>query len=136
MTERTYVHPASWTPAPGYTPAVAAGGGRLLFVSGQVALDTAGQLVGGDDFSAQAQQAFDNLKTVLSAAGASFDDVVKFTYYIVDLDQAKVKAVRALRDVILPRERRPASTLIGVQALVDEGMLIEIEAIAELPPGR
>ncbi len=136
MSQRTYTNPASWAPPPGYTHAVTTGGGRLVFVSGQVPLDAGGQLVGGADFEAQARQAFENLKTVLAAAGSSFDDVVKMTYLVVGLDEAKVKGLRAIRDGFLSKERRPASTLLGVPALFRADVLVEIEAVAELPPGR
>ncbi|HEU4537694.1 MAG TPA: RidA family protein, partial [Polyangiaceae bacterium] len=108
----------------------------LLFVSGQVPLDAAGQLVGRGDFDAQARQVFENLKTVLAEAGASFDDVVKMTYLVVNLDQARVLSLRSIRDGFLPKELRPASTLLGVQALFRADVLVEIEAVAELPAGR
>lgn len=133
---RTYTNPPSWAPPPGYTHAVATGGGRLLFLSGQVPLDARGQLVGGADFEAQARQVFENIKTVLASAGASFDDVVKMTYLVVGLDAAKVKTLRAVRDVYLPAGRRPASTLFGVPALFRDDVLLEVEATAELPAGR
>jgi 2-iminobutanoate/2-iminopropanoate deaminase len=136
VSQRTYTNPSSWAPPPGYTHAVATGGGRLLFVSGQVPLDAAGRLVGGADFDAQAKQVFENLKTVLAEAGASFADVVKMTYLVVNLDPAKVLSLRSIRDGFLPKEGRPASTLLGVQALFREDVLVEIEAVAELPAGR
>lgn len=134
MSQRTYTNPSSWPAPPGYTHAVSTGGGRLVFVSGQVPVDAAGRLVGGADFEAQARQVFENLKVVLAAAGASFDDVVKMTYFVVGLDEAKVKALRTIRDGVLAKDRRPASSLLGVQALVREDVLVEIEAVAELPP--
>lgn len=137
MKERTYTNPTSWPAPPGYSHAVTTGGGRLIFVSGQVPLDTAGQLVGGTDFDSQAKQVFENLKTVLAAAGASFDDVIKMTYFVVGLDANRVKSLRAIREgVFSSKERRPASSLLGVQALFREDVLVEIEVIAELPAGR
>jgi 2-iminobutanoate/2-iminopropanoate deaminase len=137
MKERAYSNPSSWAPPPGYSHAVTTGGGRLVFLSGQVPLDAAGQLVGGADFEAQTRQVFDNLKAVLAAAGASFDDVIKMTYFVVGVDANKVKGIRAIREgYFSSKERRPASSLLGVQALFREDVLIEIEAIAELPPGR
>ncbi len=73
---------------------------------------------------------------MLAEAGASFADVVKMTYLVVNLEPAKVLSLRSIRDGFLPKERRPASTLFGVQALFREDVLIEIEAVAELPAGR
>lgn len=133
MPHRTYVNPAAWAPNPGYTPAVATAGRRLLFVSGQVALDAEGRLVGRSDFVGQVRQSFENMKTVLAAGGASLNDLVKLTYFVVGLDETRVKTLRTLRNEILPVVGRPASTLLGVSALAEEGMLIEIEGIAELP---
>jgi enamine deaminase RidA (YjgF/YER057c/UK114 family) len=105
----------------------------LLFVSGQVALDAEGRLVGRSDFVGQVRQSFENMKTVLAAGGASLNDLVKLTYFVVGLDETRVKTLRTLRNEILPVVGRPASTLLGVSALAEEGMLIEIEGIAELP---
>ena len=136
MTERLYVNPPAWATPPGYTHAVGSRGGRLLFVSGQVPVDAAGKLVGGADFKAQARQAFDNLGTVLAASGASYADVVKLTYFVVGLDGERLLALREVRDAVLPPERRPASSLLGVAALFRPDVLVEIEAVAELPPSR
>lgn len=136
MTARTYTNPPQWPLPPNYTHAVATSGGRLLFISGQVPLDATGQLVGGTDFEAQARQALDNLETVLTAAGASMDDVVKVTYFVVGLDSAKLTALRSVLETAYAKERRPAASLLGVQSLFREGVLIEIEAVAELPPAR
>lgn len=134
MKDRMYINPPAWAPPPGYSHAVGTRGGRLLFVSGQVPLDAAGQLVGGTDFTAQARQAFRNLHTVLTTAGASFDDVIKLTYFVVGLDGERVLALRAVRDEVLPPGHRPASSLLGVAALFRADVIIEIEAVVELPP--
>lgn len=126
------VNPAGWSPAPGYSHAVATSGRPLLFVSGQVSTDAGGKVVGAGDFAAQAEQAFQNLRTVLAAAGASFADVLKLTYFVVGLDDERLMMVRRVRDRFLA-EPPPASTLLGVQALARRDFLIEIEAVAEVP---
>jgi enamine deaminase RidA (YjgF/YER057c/UK114 family) len=110
-------------------------GGRLLFVSGQVQVSSAGEgsIVGVSDFPMQVRQVFDNLQTVLSAAGARFSDVVKMNYFVVDLSPEKLQVVRDIRNEYLPSTRRPASTLVGVAMLFDERALIEVEVVAELP---
>lgn len=131
---RTAIHPAGWPPPAGYSQAIATRGGRLLVISGQVPLDAAGNLVGGTDFQAQARQAFANLGRVLAAAGASYGDVVKLTYFVVGLDHDRLLAVRTARDEVLPHGDPPASSLLGVTALFRPDVMIEIEAIAELPP--
>ena len=108
-----------------YTDAVRAGG--LLFLSGAIAVDGDGRLVGGDDVVAQARQVFANLEAVLAATGAGFADVVKVTVYLTDVDDRA--AVNELR-----KERfgaaRPASTLVEVSRLAVPGARIEIDAVA------
>jgi reactive intermediate/imine deaminase len=111
-----------------YTDAVRAG--DLLFVSGCVAFDAEGRLVGGDDVVAQARQVFRNVGAVLEAAGAGFGDVVKVTVYLTDVDdRAAINPVR--REVF--GDARPASTLVEVAALAVPGAKLEVEAVALLP---
>ena len=111
-----------------YTDAVRAG--DLLFVSGCVALDADGNLVGEGDVVAQTRQVFENIGLCLSAAGASFDDVVKVTTFLTDIgDRAAVNLVR--QEVF--GGARPASTLVEVSALVLPEFLIEVEAVAVVP---
>ena len=114
---------------PGYSHAVRAGG--LIFVSGQVALDANGSVVGVDDMGAQARQAFRNLGAVLDAAGASFADVVKLTYFVCDVTE--VAAIRVARDEFVNTAEPPASTLVEVSALFAPDLLVEIEAVAVAP---
>jgi reactive intermediate/imine deaminase len=107
--------------------------GTLLFVSGQVALDAEGRLVGRGDVAAQAEQVFANLKAILEANGASFRDVLKMNTYIVDMTQ--LAAVRAIRQRYFG-DHRPASTAVGVTRLAQEEFLIEIEVVAALAARR
>jgi reactive intermediate/imine deaminase len=114
-------------PVSHYTDAVRAG--DLLFVSGCIAVDGGGRLVGGDDVVAQTRQVFANLKAILAAAGASIRDVVKVTVFLTDvLDRAAVNSVR--EEVF--GETRPASTLVEVSKLVLDGARVEVEAVALL----
>jgi len=113
-----------------YTDAVRFG--NLLFVSGVAPLDEDGRLI-SMDVIAQARQVFTNLKKVLLAAEADFQDVLKVTVYLTDVtDRARVNPVREQYF----GSARPASTLIGVKALAVEGMKIEIEAVVGLKGGR
>lgn len=108
-----------------YTDAVRAG--DLLFVSGCIAVDGEGRLVGGDDVVAQTRQVFANIETVLAAAGASIRDVVKVTVFLTDVgDRAAVNTVReeVFGDI------RPASTLVEVSKLVIDDARVEIEVVA------
>jgi reactive intermediate/imine deaminase len=116
---------------PGYSHAVRAGG--LIFVSGQVPFDEHGSVVGPGDMAAQTRQAFTNLGAVLAAAGASFPDVVKLTFFVCDI--AQLAAVRSARDEFIDTTNPPASTLIEVSRLFVPEVLIEIEAVAVAPDG-
>jgi reactive intermediate/imine deaminase len=111
-----------------YTDAVRAG--ELLFVSGCVPVDGEGRLVGGDDVVAQARQVFANVGAVLTAAGASFADVVKVTVFLLDVDDRA--AVNEVRQEVFGGTR-PASTLVEVSRLAVPGARIEVEAVALLP---
>jgi enamine deaminase RidA (YjgF/YER057c/UK114 family) len=111
----------------GYSQVVA-GRGRLVVVSGQVAQDEHGELVGPGDPAAQARQVFENLRGCLAAAGAGFGDVVKLSFFLLDI--ADLPAVRAARDAVVDTTRPPASTAVQVPALFAPGYLLEIEAWA------
>ncbi|MDR7277850.1 RidA family protein [Catenuloplanes atrovinosus] len=119
--------PSLATP-PGYSHAMRAGG--LLFVSGQVPFDEDGAVVGVGDMRAQAERTFHNLGVVLAAAGASFADLVKLTYFVRDV--SAVADVRAARDLFVDVANPPASSLVEVSGLIHPDLLIEIEAVAEL----
>jgi 2-iminobutanoate/2-iminopropanoate deaminase len=111
-----------------YTDAVRVNG--LLFVSGCIAVDAEGDLVGGDDVVAQARQVFRNLEAVLTAAGATFADVAKVTVFLVDIDdRARINPVREE----FFGETRPASTLVEVGSLVLPGAKVEIDLVAHIP---
>jgi 2-iminobutanoate/2-iminopropanoate deaminase len=103
------------------------GDAAMLFISGQIALDAAGTLVGAGDVAAQAAQIFENLGAILAANGATFADVVKLTTFLVDI--ADRPALAGVRGRYLTAEP-PASTLVAVTALAHPDYLIEIEAVA------
>jgi enamine deaminase RidA (YjgF/YER057c/UK114 family) len=111
----------------GYSQVVT-GRGRLVVVSGQVAQDEHGGLVGPGDAGAQARQVFENLRRCLEAAGAGFGDVVKLGFFVLDV--ADLPAVRAARDEVIDVTRPPASTAVQVAALFAPGYLVEVEAWA------
>jgi 2-iminobutanoate/2-iminopropanoate deaminase len=111
-----------------YTDAVRAG--DLLFVSGLVAVNGEGLLVGGEDVVAQARQVFENLRSVLAAAGCGFEDVVKVTIFLTDVDdRSQINPVR--QEAF--GAARPASTLVEVSRLAVPGAKIEVEAVAVVP---
>jgi enamine deaminase RidA (YjgF/YER057c/UK114 family) len=130
-TQLTHIaEPEGVAPGTGYTHVVI-GTGRLAAISGQVALDADGKVVGAGDPGAQARQVFENLRRCLAAAGATFDQVVKLTYYVTDIGH--LPAVRAARDECLGGARLPASTAVQVAALFRPELLLEVEAFALLP---
>lgn len=119
--------PDGVAPGNGYTNVVT-GTGRLVAVSGQVALAADGTVVGLGDPEAQARQVFENLRRCLAAAGASFADVIKLTYFLTDV--AHMPVVRAVRDQYLDAAALPASSAVAVAALVRPEFLLEVEALA------
>ncbi len=131
MSRLTHIHaPDGVAPATAYTHVVT-GTGRLVAVSGQLALDERGELVGAGDAAAQAMRVFENLRRCLAAAGATFDDVIKLTYFVTDMSH--MSAVRAARDAHLDPARLPASSAMQVAALISPEFLMEIEALAIVP---
>jgi reactive intermediate/imine deaminase len=111
-----------------YTDAVRAG--DLLFVSGLVAVDAEGRLVGGDDVVAQARQVLENMRVVLAAAGCGFEDVVKVTIFLTDVDDRP--RINPVRQEVFGGSR-PASTLVEVPRLAVPGAKIEVECVALIP---
>jgi 2-iminobutanoate/2-iminopropanoate deaminase len=111
-----------------YTDGVAAGG--WIWVSGMLAVDKDGNLVGGDDVVAQTERVHENIKAVLDKAGATFADVVKVTVYLRRIGDRP--AVNTIRRKYFG-DNRPASTLVEVSALVIPEALVEIDAVARRP---
>src|SRR5689334_341241 len=126
-----FVKSENLPPSPGYSQAVEARGGRIIYVAGQVAVDRSGKVVGEGDMRAQAQQTFENLKAALEASGARLENVVKLNYYFVDITQLSV--VREVRDKFINTANLPASTAVEVKRLFREPFLIEVEAVAVVP---
>ena len=120
------VRPDGLPPVNGYSHGVLFSG-PMMAISGQVPVDADGNLVGKDDPAAQVRQVFDNLAAVLAAAGATMEQVVKFTYFVTDL--ALLPAVRQVRDEYIDTTRPPASSLVKVAGLVNPDFMIEIEAL-------
>ena len=111
----------------GYSQVVT-GRGRLVVVSGQIAQNDRGELVGAGDPAAQARQVFENLQRCLAEARAGFGDVVKLTLFVLDV--AYLPAVREARDAVIDTAKPPASTAVQVTALFAPGYLLEVEALA------
>ena len=124
-------NPPSLSTPTGYTHIVeVTGPNRTIYISGQIAYDKDGKVVGAGDMKAQAEQVFKNLQAALAAAGAKFSDVVKMNSYITDM--SKVQAVRDVRARYF-KDATPASTFVQVSGLVRPELLLEIEVTAVVP---
>jgi enamine deaminase RidA (YjgF/YER057c/UK114 family) len=121
------IHPAGLQKPPTYSHVVKAG--DTVHISGQVALDEQGNLVGRGDIEAQAVRVFENLKLALASVNATFDDVVKLTMFITDARYRDT--LRTVRAHYL-KDPYPASTLLVVAGLAMPELLLEIEATAYL----
>lgn len=129
MAQKRFVNPPGLKPLGMYSN-TACGKGTMVFIAGQVAVDAAGKVVGRGDYEAQAVQVFENLKLALSAAGATFEDVLKLTIFIRNLTPEARKAVMGVRGRYISHTNPPAATMIGIDRLVEEELLVEIEAVA------
>ncbi|HET6778274.1 MAG TPA: RidA family protein [Gemmatimonadales bacterium] len=125
-----YVNPAGLAKPTGYTHVVIAPDGRTVYVAGQVAFDSTGAVVGGGNFTAQAEQVYQNLQRALQSVGGTMADLVKTTTFITDIKN--LQALREVRSRHLSKTQPPANTLLEVSSLARPELLIEIEAIAVL----
>ena len=128
-----HLNPQALFAPPGYTHVVeVTGPGRTVYIAGQVGIDKRLKIAGGaGDARAQIRQSFENLKSALAEVGATFNDVVKVTNYLVDI--AHLKDFREIRDSYINTAAPPASTLLVGSRLAVDGLLFEIDAVAVLP---
>ena len=113
-----------------WSVAVAATPGRMIFVSGLLAKDETGAIVGVGDIAAQTDQVLKNLQQALSGANATLADIVRVDVYVRDISQ--FAEIHAVRKRYFP-EDPPASTMVEVSRLTDDRCLIEVTAIAVVP---
>lgn len=130
MAQKKFVNPPGLKPLGMYSNVACATGGTIVFISGQVAVDTEGRIVGKGDIEAQAVQVFENLKLALGAVDGTFNDVLKLTIFIRDLTPERRKAVMGVRGRYISHTQPPAATMVGIDQLVEEDLLVEIEAVA------
>ncbi len=118
-------------PTAGYSQIAEVTGGKIIYISGQVAVDRSGNLVGKDDFRAQVGQVFDNLKAAVEAAGGDFNSVIKLNFYCAEsVDASQLPALREVRDKYVNTASPPTSTLVVVRRLARPEWLLEVEAVA------
>jgi enamine deaminase RidA (YjgF/YER057c/UK114 family) len=123
-----FLSPSTLPEPPGYSHVVVARPARVVWVSGQVAMNADGSTAPPGDWEAQTRLTFENVGRALDAAGASWSDVVKLTFFVVDV--SALPTIRAVRDEFVDGERPPASSLVQVAALFRPDLLIEVEAVA------
>jgi enamine deaminase RidA (YjgF/YER057c/UK114 family) len=123
-----FLSPSTLPEPPGYSHVVSARPARVVWISGQVAMNADGTAAPPGDWEAQTRLAFENVGRALEAADASWPDVAKLTYFVVDV--AALQTIRTVRDEFVDAERPPASSLVQVAALFRPDLLIEIEAVA------
>ena len=126
MPERIELNP-DWPWAKDFRIAQGVQVGDTVYVSGQVGFDREGNIVGGDDMKAQAQQVFENIQAVLAEAGATMDDVVKILAFLTDMSRYADYA--AARAEAFPNTI-PASATVATPVLVNPDLLVEVEAVA------
>lgn len=113
-----------------FSQGVVAPSGRVVFISGQVAIDADGNLIGKGHFEMQVRAVFENIKRIVEEAGGSMDHVVKITTFVTSLDEYSLFG--RVRGEYFPGQK-PASSTVKVSGLVNEDLLIEVEAIAVVP---
>lgn len=117
---------------PGVSQGMVISGGRLMVLSGHVPTDASGNLVTGD-FEAQLSAAFENVGRTLTAAGIGFESVARFTIYVTDYDPSMIPILRRIRSRFINTATPPASALVGVAALYESRVRVEIDALAVVP---
>ena len=125
-----YLNPATLSAPTGYSHIAEVSGGRTIYIAGQVAFDSSGNVVGKGDFAAQATQVFENLKLALAAVGATFENIVKVNTYVTDMSHLQI--LRQIRARYYGKNA-PASTLVEIGRLASPDLMIEIEAVAVVP---
>ena len=128
--EKQFINPDSLPPlSKNYTQAIKVSGGNTIYIAGQTSVNEKKEIIGKGDFNAQVIKTLANLRTVLTAAKANPADLVKINIYVVDLNADKLLILRdQLKSFV--GDKPPVSTLIGVQALFNKDVMIEIDATA------
>ena len=134
--QRTLSNPSGvHTPVGRYSHLARVKANEFLFLAGQVSVNESGEIVGKDDIGIQTQQAYKNVGRILESEGATFSNVVQVNTYLVGRDaiQPYLTARAVIFDEIYPTNEQPPNTLLIVNGLFEEEMLIEVAVVAALP---
>jgi enamine deaminase RidA (YjgF/YER057c/UK114 family) len=123
-----------WQPGPLASQGIIAGEGVTLHITGQVGWDAEGKVVGPGDVAAQTEQALENIKKIVEAAGGTMEDIVALTIYFLDRDH--LPAISGVRARYFPSPGARASTAVLVVGLVDPELLVDITPAAHIPHKR
>ena len=131
-----YINPDTLAKSPRYSHVAVVSEGRMIFISGEIAIGPDGKLVGEGDFKAQAEQVFRNLQAALASAGATPEDVVNINTYMLRLSD--LDDYRAVRGAFFAARKSPppTSTTVAVAGLVTPGALLEVNVTAVVPPSK
>jgi enamine deaminase RidA (YjgF/YER057c/UK114 family) len=119
-----------------FTHVVSVSDARLVFISGQVSYDSDGVVLGKGDIRVQSVRVFQALELCLRSSGAAWSDVVKMNGYMVGVNAKSLSAYREIRSRYLAADQLPASTLVGVERLAHEDLLLEVEMVAAVAEKR
>jgi 2-iminobutanoate/2-iminopropanoate deaminase len=128
-----FTNPSSVATPKGFSHAaiIDLGNCKMIIMSGQVAFDKQGNLIGKDNVEKQTEQVFLNIKSIVEELGGSMNNIVKLGYFLTDVTQ--IQTIRNVRDKFINIKNPPASTLVEVSKLFRDDVLIEIEATAIIP---
>jgi len=122
-----------WQPFGPFSQIAIQGDGKIVHLKGQVALDREGRIVGAGDMRAQLRQVLENIRVALASVGGEMGDILSMTNYVADMDA--FMAAGDIRRAFFTAPY-PVTTTIEIARLYDRALLVEISAIAEIPPGR
>ncbi|PFZ65900.1 RidA family protein [Bacillus wiedmannii] len=126
--QKKFINPETMPSTFGYSHVVeVTNAKRTIYISGQVAINTDGQIVCIGDLTTQTRQVFENIKSALETSELRFNDVVKLTFFLTDISQMAI--VRDIRDQYINTKNPPASSAVEGRNLINDNLLIEIEAI-------
>lgn len=128
--KKSYRNPPGSPTPKSYHHVVSTEGGRMIFLSGQVAFDSDRKIVGEDDVVAQTRQTMRNLKAAVETGGGEISDIVQITTHVVHYDPTQLDEITGTIAEFFQPECLPTNTLVGVESLSTEGLLIEIGGIA------
>lgn len=129
----TFKNPSTVAKPAGYSHAaeIDLGKSKMLIISGQVALDKEGKVVGELNFEKQTEQIFTNIKNIIEDSGGTMNDLVKITIYLRDV--TNIVKFREIRNKYINVNNPPASTLVEITDLARDEFLLEVEATAVIP---